>query len=84
MLKNRDAQNSQAGSLKTPYHKEKARRFVKHKMPVHKKRHCFQIVESLMCQNGTGVNESIQAGALDRDKKKPLLAPPGVFNTAIF
>ena len=69
VLKNRDAQHAQAGSLKTPYHKEQARRFVKHKMPVHEKRHCFQIVEILMCPNGTGVNERIQAGALDRDKK---------------
>ena len=84
MLKNRDAQNSQAGRLKTPYHKETARRFVKHKMPVHEKRHCFQIVESLMCRDENSVNEHIQAGALDKDKEKPLLPPPGVFNTAIF
>ncbi len=84
MLKNWDAQNSQAGSLKTHYHKEKARRFVKHKMPVQEKRHCFQMVETLMCRDENSVNERIQAGALDKDKEKPLLAPPGIFNAAIF
>ena len=84
MLKNWNAQNAQAGSLNTYYHKKKAGRFVKQKIPVPAKRHCFQMVESLLCRDENSVNEHIQAGALDKDKEKPLLAPPGVFNTAIF
>ena len=42
------------------------------------------MVESLLCRDENSVNEHIQAGALDKDKEKPLLAAPGVFNTAIF